>query len=113
FQAIARTDSQSRADAFTTFSECEFKHYTNALHDGRLYRCSPSVYMPCVPPSERSATDNGGSGITLRSERYLREAIRDYLHSKDPLLECLWCNGSRGETFPHVLERKDVIAMSK
>ena len=74
----------------------------HALHKGRIYRCSQSIYVP-------SLVDNSFSeGIKITDHAGFRDALLEFLNSQNPLQSCQYCVGTAGRKQHHqLLPRKE------
>lgn len=104
FQVITGKNKYSVQFTKNTFSTCEYKNYTHALHRSRLYRCSPSINLPRYLEAHGSKKILCDSGISLNSTNDISTKVLNYLNSPHFLPACQYCLGSTGNSFPHKQE---------
>jgi hypothetical protein len=82
------------------YNACYFKNYCHTLHEGRFYKCAPSVNLgKILNEADRSGLVDAGIEIS-DSDEMLGSLLR-YLNDSTPLAHCSYCLGSSGAEYRH------------
>ncbi|WP_197322291.1 radical SAM protein [Saccharomonospora sp. NB11] len=94
------TDSQPLVQEI--FDTCKLAHTwrSHTLHDGWLYRCPQSVFVPAQ--LQEGGWDREVDGIRIEDGPTFRDRLYEFFTSTTPLRACRNCLGSVGKLHSHV-----------
>src|SRR5262245_54507990 len=74
----------------------------HTVHEGRYYKCPPSLYMSTRLRLKGYELDNRAlDSVALHDNPHLREDLEEFIASDRPLEACRWCLGSIGPVRAH------------
>jgi hypothetical protein len=101
---VAYTERGTGSEALVRriFATCKLAHHwlSHTVHEGWLYRCPQSVFVPGQLDGER--WDARVDGIAIEDEPGFVDRLLAFLTRDTPLRACRHCLGSVGELHPHV-----------
>ncbi|RKZ50160.1 MAG: hypothetical protein DRR16_10940 [Candidatus Parabeggiatoa sp. nov. 3] len=91
----------------TIFTNCLMGHICNTIHDGRYYRCPPSVFIQTRLSKRGVELDNHKEdSVMIQNNSNLKAELEMLLFRSDPLEACRYCLGGLGRKEPHKMLNK-------